>query len=190
MKYSILILIVLIAFSCQNASDEATTNEIDSSSIAENNVPAVELDTNCIFNQETQNDSFMVQTGIKDYTWDYSQRTATHVAENGDTLKFQRGGCDNFTVGVWRVSSLHTGHKHNSKHDWINEALELADYLKDELNVMALQKAAANETYDLMDIDNGQMLFFNSEGLADMHYTIEKKSDENFEYLAIYMYMN
>lgn len=190
MKLNILILIAVIAFSCQNASNETEASTDDSISIVEKNQPAIELDTNCIFDQTTQNDSFMLQTGIKDYTWEYRQRTATHVAENGDTLRFQRGGCDHFTVGVWRVSSLHKGHNHSSKHDWINEALELANYLKDELNVLALQKAAANENYDLMDIENGQMLMFSEQGLADMHYTIEKTSDENFEYLAIYMYMN
>jgi len=198
MKKLLIVLLGLAVMSCNSSENKSATDEIkadsssaailekDSASIANDETEQAD---DCVFDQSTQTEDFMKLTGIKNYSWDAKTRTATKVTENGDTLKLQRGGCDHYTVGVWKVESIHKTHSHDNG-KWISEAIELGEYLKDELDLDKVKKAIQNKKYDLIEMDNGDMIQFHDQSLVDMNYTIERSSNENQTEIGIFMYMN
>ena len=154
------------------------------------NSEEIELDEDCIFDQATQTDKFLHGIEeLKNYHWNYKNRTAKLRLKNGDSLTIYRGGCDHFGVSV----TMKVFNDSIDYSDWnkVNEkVLWIAKILDKEFDYKIIKTELDAQKTTIEKEGKGESVYFSNEYLGVNNYRIYRELNNKFDLIELSYYMN
>lgn len=169
MKNSLIIIIVLIFFSCKEEktiiNDKVeTSNELlkaNNEEIIDQSIDITQkVEEECIFDQSSQTDDFL--KGIKElegYVWFDEKKKAELVLNDHWSLSIKRGGCDHFELSVEFLYDRVLDFEENKK-EILGKIIWITTILNDEFESEKIKKV----------IDENRMTFTKDENFIFGHF--------------------